>query len=157
ILREHLLSLGLAVEFGTEVTSIEDDPDGVRVTLDNGGRTETVTAPYLLGAGGGHSITRHSMHEHLTGETYYGQYFVADARVRLPCPPECGRLVVGPTGFVLLSPLPDDRWLIFVNCDAAEIQSELPTAAELGALLNARTGVDVGLGDLRWISQFKMH
>src|SRR5208282_5371991 len=56
ILREHLLSLGLAVEFGTEVTSIEDDPDGVRVTLDNGGRTETVTAPYLLGAGGGHSI-----------------------------------------------------------------------------------------------------
>jgi 2-polyprenyl-6-methoxyphenol hydroxylase-like FAD-dependent oxidoreductase len=64
---------------------------------------------------------------------------------------------VGPTGFVLLSPLPDSRWLIFVNCDEAETQSELPTAAELGALLNAWTGVDVGLGDLRWISQFKMH
>jgi 2-polyprenyl-6-methoxyphenol hydroxylase-like FAD-dependent oxidoreductase len=137
------------VEFGTEVTSIEDDPDGVRVTLDTGGRTETVTAAYLLGAGGGHSITRHSMHEHLTGETYEGQYFVADAKVRLACAPECGRLVVGPTGFVLLSPLPDDRWLIFVNCDEAETQGELPTAAELGALLNARTGVDVGLDDLR--------
>ena len=33
ILREHLQSLGLEVEFGTEVTSIEDDPDGVRLTL----------------------------------------------------------------------------------------------------------------------------
>ena len=145
------------MEFGTEVTSIEDDPDGVRVALDTGGQTETVTAAYLLGAGGGHSITRHSMHEHLTGETYYGRYLVADAKVRLACAPECGRLVVGPTGFVVLSPLPDSRWLIFVNCDEAQTQSEPPTAAELGALLNARTGVDVGLGDLRWVSQFKMH
>jgi 2-polyprenyl-6-methoxyphenol hydroxylase-like FAD-dependent oxidoreductase len=97
------------------------------------------------------------MHEHLTGETYYGQYLVADAKVRLHCPSECGRLIVGPTGFVLLLPLPDDRWLIFVNRDEAETQSELPTAAELGALLNARTCVDVGLNDLRWVSQFKMH
>ena len=157
ILREHLESLDLKVEFGTEVTSIEDDPDGVRVTLDTGGRLETVTAAYVLGAGGGHSITRHSMHEHLTGETYYGQYLVADAKVRLACPPECGRLVMGPTGFVLLSPLPDERWLIFVNCDEAETQNELPTAVELGALLNAQTGVDVGLNDLRWVSPFKMH
>jgi hypothetical protein len=29
------------------VTSIEDDPDGVRVTLDTGGPTETVTAAYV--------------------------------------------------------------------------------------------------------------
>jgi len=157
ILREHLDRSGLQVEFGTEVTAIEDDPDGVRVTLATGGRTETITAAYLLGAGGGHSITRHSMHEHLTGETYYGQYLVADAKVHLPCPPECGRLIVGPSGFVLLSPLPDERWLIFVNRDEAETESELPTAAELGALLNARTGVDLGLSDLRWVSQFKMH
>jgi 2-polyprenyl-6-methoxyphenol hydroxylase-like FAD-dependent oxidoreductase len=157
ILREHLDSFGFKVEFGTEVTSIQDDPDGVRVTLNTGQRTETVTAAYLLGAGGGHSITRHSMHEHLLGETYYGRYLVADAKVRLACAPECARLVVGPTGFVVLSPLPDSRWLIFVNCDEAETQSELPTAAELGALLNTRAGVDVGLGDLRWVSQFKMH
>ena len=150
-------SLGLEIEFGTEVKSIEDDPDGVRVTLDAGGRTETVTAAYVLGAGGGHSVTRHSMQEHLAGETYDGRYFVADAKVRLPCPPECGRLIVGPTGFVLLSPLPDDRWLIFVNRDEADTRRELPTAAELGALLDARTGVDVGLSDLRWVSHFKMH
>ncbi len=157
ILRDHLDGLGVAVEFGAEVTSIEDDPDGVRVTLDTGGRIETVTAAYLLGAGGGHSVTRRSMNGHLTGETYYGQYLVADARVRLACPPECGRLIAGPTGFVLLSPLPDDRWLIFVNHDEPEAQGELPTAAELGALLDARTGVDIGLSDLQWVSQFKMH
>ena len=157
ILREHLERLGLEVELGTEVTSIEDAPDGLRVTLDTGGRTETVSAAYVLGAGGGHSITRHSMQEHLTGETYDGRYFAADAKVRLPCPSECGRLVIGPAGFVLLSPLPDDRWLIFVNRDEADTRRELPTEAELGALLNARIGTDVGLNDLRWVSPFNMH
>jgi 2-polyprenyl-6-methoxyphenol hydroxylase-like FAD-dependent oxidoreductase len=67
ILREHLQSHGLEIEFCTEVTSIEDDPAGLRVTLATGGQTEVVTAAYVLGAGGGHSVTRHSMQEHLDG------------------------------------------------------------------------------------------
>ena len=67
ILRDHLSSLGLEIEFGTEVTSIDADPGAVRVVLESGGRRETVTAAYVLGAGGGHSVTRHSMHEHLDG------------------------------------------------------------------------------------------
>jgi 2-polyprenyl-6-methoxyphenol hydroxylase-like FAD-dependent oxidoreductase len=157
ILREHLERLGLEIEFGTEVKSIEEDPAGLSVTLDAGGRTEVVTAAYVLGAGGGHSVTRHSMHEHLDGATYGGQYIVADVKVRLPCPPECARVIVGPTGFGLFAPLPDDRWLIFVNRDEADTRSEPPTTAELGALLNARIGVDIGLSDLQWVSYFKMH
>lgn len=112
ILREHLAGLGLEIEFGTGVTSIEDAPDGIHVTLDRGGCTEAITAAYVLGAGGAHSVTRRSMDEHLAGETYDGRYFVADAKVRLAGPPECGRLIVGPTGFVLLSPLLDQRLLI---------------------------------------------
>ena len=136
---------------------IEDDPAGLRVALHAGGRTEIVTVAYVLGAGGGHSVTRHSMQEHLAGETYGGRYVVADVKVSLPCPPECGRVIVGPTGFGLFSPLPDDRWLIFVNCDDADTRRELPTSVELSALLNARIGVEVGLSDLRWVSHFKMH
>ena len=49
ILREHLASLGLEIEFGTEVKLIEDDPAGLRVTLDAGGRTEVVTAALRAG------------------------------------------------------------------------------------------------------------
>jgi 2-polyprenyl-6-methoxyphenol hydroxylase-like FAD-dependent oxidoreductase len=157
ILREHLAGLGVAIEYGTEVTSIEDRPDGLHVTLEAGGQTEKLTAAYVLGAGGAHSVTRHSMQEHLEGETYDGRYIVADAKIEMPCPPESGRVVVGPTGFVLFSPLPDDRWLIFVNRDETDIRPEVPTADDLGALLNARVGADVGLHDLRWASYFKMH
>lgn len=157
ILRAHLRDRGIEVEFGVEVTSIEQDAEGVRVTLDAGAGTETVNVAYLLGAGGSRSITRRSMQEELAGETYDGRYFVADAKVHLPCPPETGRLVVAATGFVLLSPLPDDRWLIFVNRDETDVGPALPTAAELGALLESRIGAEVGLSDLRWVSPFRMH
>jgi 6-methylpretetramide 4-monooxygenase / 4-hydroxy-6-methylpretetramide 12a-monooxygenase len=157
ILRERLERLGVAIEHGTEVKSIEDDPEGLRVTLDASGRSETFTAAYVLGAGGAHSVTRHSMQEHLEGDTYDGRYIVADVKLGLPSQPETGRVVVGSTGFVLISPLPEDRWLIFVNRDEADARRVLPTPDELGALLSARIGGDVGLHDLRWVSYFKMH
>jgi 2-polyprenyl-6-methoxyphenol hydroxylase-like FAD-dependent oxidoreductase len=157
ILRDHLHSLGVVIEYGTEVKSIEDGPRGLRITLESAGRTESFAAAYVLGAGGAHSVTRHSMQEHLGGETYDGRFIVADAKVRLPCPPESGRVIVGPTGSGLFSPLPGDRWLIFVNRDEADTRSELPTVAELGALLNVRVGVDLAMHDLRWVSYFKMH
>ena len=157
ILRDHLESLGVKIEYGTEVKSIEDDPAGLRVMLDAGGRSEVFTAAYVLGAGGAHGVTRHSMQEHLEGETYDGRYIVADLKLELPYPRERGRVVVGPTGFVLVSPLPDDRWLIFVNRDQADTRPALPTPDELDALLGARVGVDVGVHDLRWVSYFKMH
>ncbi|HSI41357.1 MAG TPA: FAD-dependent monooxygenase [Xanthobacteraceae bacterium] len=157
ILRDHLESLGVRIEFGTDVTAIEDDQDGLRVTLNADGETQVMTAAYILGAGGAHSVTRHSMQEHLAGGTYDGRYIVADVKLRLPCPPECGRVIVGPAGLALLSPLPDQRWLIFVDRDAADTRPELPVAAELSAALDARAGVDAGLHDLRWVSYFKMH
>jgi 2-polyprenyl-6-methoxyphenol hydroxylase-like FAD-dependent oxidoreductase len=157
ILREHLERNGVAIEYGVDVTAIEEDPEGLRVTLDRDGRTETLRASYVLGAGGGRSVTRHSMHEHLAGETYGGRYIVADVTLRLPCPPETARIIVGPSGFGLFSPLPEERWLIFVNRDEGDTRDERPNEAELGALLRRRIGLETGLCDLRWASYFKMH
>jgi 2-polyprenyl-6-methoxyphenol hydroxylase-like FAD-dependent oxidoreductase len=157
ILRDHLQSIGIDVEYGTEVKSIENEPAGLRVTLENSGRTEDFITAYVLGAGGAHSVTRHSMQEHLDGETYDGRFIVADAKNSLSCPPECSRVIVGPSGFGLFSPLPGDRRLIFVNRNETDTRPELPTADELGALLDARVGAEVGLHDLRWVSYFKMH
>jgi 2-polyprenyl-6-methoxyphenol hydroxylase-like FAD-dependent oxidoreductase len=157
ILRDHLAERGVKVEYGAEVTAINPDPEIVQVTLDIGGRTEVVKSRYILGAGGARSITRHSMQEHLVGETYGGQYVVGDVKLGLAIPQETARIFVGPIGFVLCAPLPEDRWLIFVSRDMADRRSDLPSAAELGAMVNARVSADVGLSDLRWVSYFKMH
>ncbi|CAH1651584.1 MULTISPECIES: FAD-dependent monooxygenase [unclassified Chelatococcus] len=157
ILREHLAREGITVEYGIDVESIDEQPTGVQVTLEIDGRTETLDAAYVLGAGGGHSVTRHAMGQQLVGETYDGRYIVADVALRLSTPPGHGRVIVGPDGFVLVSPLPDHRWLIFVNRDDDDLRDALPAEAELSALVNARIGADAGLHDLRWASYFRMH
>src|SRR5579871_3410479 len=97
------------------------------------------------------------MHERLDGETYGGRYIVADVKLTLPAPAGRGRVVVGPKGFVLMSPLPEGRWLIFVNRDDDDRRVEPSSAAELAALLDRRVGTGVGLSDLRWTSYFQMH
>jgi 2-polyprenyl-6-methoxyphenol hydroxylase-like FAD-dependent oxidoreductase len=156
-LRGHLAGQGVEVEFGVEATSVGADGDGVTMSLDGGGRKEIVRADYLIGADGGHSVSRHSMQEHLDGETYGGRFIVADAKLTLSTPPGRGRVVIGPKGFVLLSPLPEGRMLIFVNRDEGDQRVEPSSMAELAALLNERIGTDVGLSDLRWTSYFQMH
>jgi 2-polyprenyl-6-methoxyphenol hydroxylase-like FAD-dependent oxidoreductase len=134
ILRDHLESLGVEIEYGTEVKSIEDDPAGLRVTLKAAGRTESLTTAYVLGAGGARSVTRYSMQEHLDGETYDGRFIVADVKIRLPWPPECGRIIVGATGFGLFSPLPDNRWLIFVNRNETDVGPRTSDCRRVGSL-----------------------
>ena len=58
---------------------------------------------------------------------------------------------------MLLSPLPEARWLIFVNRDEDDQGGKAAAAAELAALLKARIGGDVGLEDLRWVSEVPTH
>jgi 2-polyprenyl-6-methoxyphenol hydroxylase-like FAD-dependent oxidoreductase len=122
ILRAHLAERGVKIEFGAEVVAIDADPETLRVTLRSGDRTEVVKPRYLLGAGGAHDITRHSIHEHLVGQTYGGEYVVADVKVHLAIPPETARVIVGMSGFVLFAPLPEGRWLIFVSRDPDDRQ-----------------------------------
>lgn len=157
ILRDRLASQGLAIEFGVEVKGIETAADGLEVTLDHGGRTEVARPAYLIGAGGAHGPTRHAMLEHLDGETYTGGYIVADVRLGFVCPPGRARVAIGRDGFVLFAPLPEGRWLIFVNRELADERPDPPAGADLARMVNARVGVDIGLDDLRWISYFKMH
>ncbi|PPQ65695.1 hypothetical protein CVT24_012113 [Panaeolus cyanescens] len=72
ILREYLEELGTVVEHGTELQSFTQTGDGVQVTLvnhANGGSTETVKVPWLVGADGAHSVVRKGLGLEFLGET----------------------------------------------------------------------------------------
>src|SRR5262245_26678864 len=62
ILEEHLISLGGIVERSVTATKVEADRDDLTVELTHSdGKTEIVRPAVVVGAGGAHSITRHSM------------------------------------------------------------------------------------------------
>ncbi|MFL5335686.1 MAG: FAD-dependent monooxygenase [Geminicoccaceae bacterium] len=156
ILTAHLEELGGQVERGIEVVAVEEAADGLRVALHHAsGEAENISVQYLLGAGGAHSITRSSMHSVLDGATYGGQFVVADARAKLPSKPEEAKIHFGPVGLVLMAPLPDERWIMFVNVDGST--DTAPGERELAALVDQRVGRDAGIHDVNWTSCFRMH
>ncbi|MEW9553723.1 FAD-dependent monooxygenase [Nonomuraea sp. NPDC050783] len=80
ILRDRLAELGHRVEFGAEVTGLEQDADGVTAVLATG---ERVRSAYLVGADGGRSTVRKRLGVPFRGETYDSErMLLADIRTR---------------------------------------------------------------------------
>lgn len=155
ILEEHLVSLGGHVERGVTATKVESDSQGVSVELTHAdGTVETVWPQFVVGAGGAHSITRHSMSEPLAGTTYRGNFLVADVAVPAPFPRNEAGVICGPNGFLLLAPLPGGRWITFQDL---EEDVHAVTAEEVLARVTARLGSQYRPTDLAWFAPFRMH
>ena len=161
ILAERLIELGGAVERGVAAVSIEPRDDGVLVGLERAdGELETAEAAWVIGAGGAHSLTRSSMDETLEGETYPGVALVGDVRVSCGLPRDGSALVVTPAGYVLLAPLPDERWITFVGDLQPEEAERLASDTSLDAMaatMKRRIASDIQVEDVAWASQFRMH
>jgi 6-methylpretetramide 4-monooxygenase / 4-hydroxy-6-methylpretetramide 12a-monooxygenase len=155
ILEAHLASLGGVVERGVTATKVESETDGVVVELAHAdGGTETVRPRIVIGAGGAHSITRHSMSEPLEGATYRGHFLVADIAMRGPFPRDEAGVICGPDGLLLLAPLPGGRWISFQDL---EEDVETVSAEDVVARVEARLGEKHRPADVAWCTPFRMH
>jgi len=154
LLEEHLVSLGGKVERGVTATNINADDDRVLVELTHAdGRIETVEPRFLLGAGGAHSVTRHSMREPLAGLTYRGNFLVADIEMVGPFPRDEAGVVCSPEGLLLLAPLPHGHWISFQDL---EEDVESVTAEEVIARVEKRLDGKHRPTDVSWFSPFRM-
>jgi 2-polyprenyl-6-methoxyphenol hydroxylase-like FAD-dependent oxidoreductase len=155
ILEAHLASLGGAVERGITATKVESDGGDVSVELVHAdGSVETVHPDVVIGAGGAHSVTRHSMSEHLEGSTYQGHFLVADIAMEAPVPRNQGNFFCGPDGMMHLAPLPGGRWLTFQDLEE-EVQAV--SAEEVVARTEVRIGGRSRPTEVAWFSPFRMH
>jgi 6-methylpretetramide 4-monooxygenase / 4-hydroxy-6-methylpretetramide 12a-monooxygenase len=155
ILEDHLVSLGGVVERGVTATNIETDADGVSIELVHAdGTTETVRPPVVIGAGGAHSVTRHSMSEPLEGTTYRGNFLVADIAMPSPFPRDEAGVICTSNGLILLAPLPDGRWISFQDL---EDDIESVSAEDVVARVEQRLGAKYRPTDVSWHAPFRMH
>jgi 2-polyprenyl-6-methoxyphenol hydroxylase-like FAD-dependent oxidoreductase len=155
ILEAHLASLGGRVERGVTAGPAEVAADVLTVDLTHAdGRIETVRPRFVIGAGGAHSVTRHSMSEPFDGATYRGHFLVADIAMDGPFPPGEAGVLCGPEGLLLLAPLPGGRWITFQDL---EEDVEAVSAEEVVARVEARLGGKHRPTDVAWLSPFRMH
>jgi 2-polyprenyl-6-methoxyphenol hydroxylase-like FAD-dependent oxidoreductase len=162
ILADRLAELGGTVERGVSVVSVQEHDGGLRVGLRRAGEPPAMAETgWVIGAGGARSVTRGSMEEDLSGTTYPGPALVADVRVTCGLPRDGAALVGSPEGYVLLAPLPGDRWISFVgDLDEAEAQrldgdrSRAVVAAAIGRRIPAAL---LRVDDVAWAAPFRMH
>ena len=155
ILEAHLVSLGGAVERGVTATKVETEADGVLVELTHAdGSAETVRPRVVIGAGGAHSLTRHSMSKPFEGATYRGHFLVADIAMQSPFPQGEAGVICGPNGLLLLAPLPGGRWITFQDL---EEDVETVSAEEVTARIQLRLGGKFRPTDVAWFAPFRMH
>jgi 6-methylpretetramide 4-monooxygenase / 4-hydroxy-6-methylpretetramide 12a-monooxygenase len=162
ILADRLAELGGTVERGVSVVSLDEKDDGVEVTLENAdGTIEHFRTDWVIGAGGAHSVTRESMTtDDLAGSTYPGTALVADIGVSCGLPRDGSALIASPQGYVLLAPMPDERWLTFIgDLGESEIRAvpEDPPRDAVAAAMGRRIPAEiVGVNDVAWVSTFRM-
>jgi 2-polyprenyl-6-methoxyphenol hydroxylase-like FAD-dependent oxidoreductase len=154
-LRLRLAEFGGAVEFGTALDSFEQSDDGVSAVVGTGGETETVTARWLVGCDGGHSVVRKQAGIAFEGETRDEvRMIVADVQVD-GLDRDAWPMWRHADGLCSLCPLP--------STDAFQYQAVIapgqhpePSRANMQSILERRTGrTDIRLHEPEWSSLWR--
>lgn len=97
ILRDRLATLDLPIERGTSLSRFDQDDTEVTAVLAGPDGEEIVTARYLVGCDGAHSITRKTLGLTFEGAAFEEQYMLGDVEVDWVQPPGYGVRVMHQT------------------------------------------------------------
>jgi 6-methylpretetramide 4-monooxygenase / 4-hydroxy-6-methylpretetramide 12a-monooxygenase len=162
ILAGRLAELGGSVDRDVTVLSLAERDDSVLAELEEAdGTRRSASVAWVIGAGGAHSLTRRSMAESLAGSTYPSTALVGDVQVSCALPRDGSALIASPAGYVLLAPLPDDRWLTFVGdldeAEAAALTND-HSPGQVAAAIDRRIPASrLQLTGVAWAATFHMH
>jgi putative polyketide hydroxylase len=149
VLLRHLERLGRAeVRFGTELVGLDQDPDGVTVTVRERatGAERTARAAYVVGADGAHSAVRRLLGLAMDGPDHLSEQL--SVLFEAPLAEVVGGRRHGiyfiqhpQAGGVLLPNGPGDRWLYGRDWDQGHERLEDYTDARLTGLIRTAAGV----------------
>lgn len=157
ILAERLTELGGRVCRPYEVRDLQQDTDGVTVTVGGPGLpSRPIRARYVVGADGMHSVVRERAGIGFSGDAYEQSFVLADVRMRWALDANEVMLFFSPEGLVVVAPLPGGRHRIVATMDDAP---EQPGLADVQRLLDSRGPVTgaAQVHEIVWGSRFRVH
>lgn len=156
VLAERIAELGGTIVRGVTAESIEQVPDGARVTVSQNGEQRVISAKWVVGGDGMHSLVRRAAGVEFEGASYAESFVLADVHLdRAPAPEEVS-LFFSPDGVVVVAPLPNGTYRIVATLNDAP---ERPAVADIQALLDSRgpTHRRSRVLDVTWSSRFRLH
>jgi 2-polyprenyl-6-methoxyphenol hydroxylase-like FAD-dependent oxidoreductase len=159
ILGEHLRNWGMAVRWNTELTAISQEPDHVKVTLEQpDGSTRRIQAAYVAGCDGGRSAVRELSGIKFPGAPYEHVFFVADTEATGRMVPDELNAYLWRDGFHLFFPMRGkDRWRVIGILPKKFRGRDDVTFEELSPDLRQQAGADLNLKECRWFSTYRIH
>ena len=159
VLAERLAELGGTVERELEAESVQAVPGGYRVGGHHAdGIPFAVTARFVVGADGAHSMVRSAMGLDFPGETYQQQFLLADiALTGRPCADNEAVICTSPRGVVVVGRIPNGTYRLVATMPPGARIPQHPDRAQIGRLLTER-GIDAEpAADPVWASRFRVH
>jgi 2-polyprenyl-6-methoxyphenol hydroxylase-like FAD-dependent oxidoreductase len=170
LLTEHLNSLGCEVERGTELLSFENTKDGVTAQLRHkSGATQSVSARWLIGCDGAHSVVRKGMKVAFEGDTVGLDFFLGDFELAGPdVPGDELRIHLRHGEVVFIGRLSDKLLRVIVTMQRAagalpaNRESDLPAAGRQPTLADFqaaidRTGAQITVKSSVWMTPFHIN
>ena len=164
ILRDRLTELGGTIHWGSEVTDLQQDNDGVTATVETtagpGTGSRTVRARYAVGADGGRSTVRALAGIHMHGTSLTDQrWHLGDVRVT-GLSRHCQHLWTSKEhGLLSLFPMPGtDLWQFQASIPADQAQPEEPSLELFRRIFAERAGAPGAvIQDVEWLSLYRIN
>lgn len=152
LLLERLEELGGSVQRPRSVTAIDQDPDGVTATFEDG---DVIRARYVVGADGIRSIVRRQAGIDFEGNVYDESFVLADVKLTGDAPHDQVILYWATAGLTVVAPLPDGTYRIVAPVADAP---EAPSAEFVQQILDTRVGANrLEVTAVIWGSRFRVH
>jgi len=165
LLRTRIAELGGVVEQGTELTGLTEGPDAVTVTVrcpqnKHPGQTQTITAGYVVGCDGAHSVVRRELGLTFHGHPYPQDWLLADVLMDWDLREDAMHAFFRPDGLpVIFFPMRGHRWRLTLPFagDRGDRHRQAPTLEEIQELTDQRAPRPVAVSDPTWLANFRCH
>ncbi|QKJ31276.1 FAD-dependent monooxygenase [Mucilaginibacter mali] len=147
------------VYWDTTLTHITQTTDKATATLEANGKTQTLTADWVIGADGAHSPVRKSLNIPFNGDTYKSLFYLIDGKLADRYDIDLIRVFLSTKGLAGFFPMPQEGYYRIignlpdgVNEDGSELELNdvLPS-------LSAIVGRGISVEECRWLITYKLH
>jgi 2-polyprenyl-6-methoxyphenol hydroxylase-like FAD-dependent oxidoreductase len=159
ILGAHLEQFGIAVQWSTELVSLEQQPSSVVATLKKpDGSFEKVRAQYVAGCDGGRSSVRELNGIGFPGAPYEHVFFVADTVATGSMRPAELNVYLWRNGFHLFFPMVGaNRWRVIGILPASLNGKTDLKFKDVMPHITQEAGADLEFKSCSWFSTYKIH
>ncbi|HEX8865160.1 MAG TPA: FAD-dependent monooxygenase [Lentzea sp.] len=155
VLEQHAVALGAEIRRGAAVTGLEQDDDGVTVSLASSLADERIRARYLVGCDGARSTVRKLLGVGFPGEPSRNDMLMGELAASAPQDEIAAKMaeIRATSPAFSFGPFGDGVYRAVVPC-AAVSDDRTPTLDDFKQELRRLAGTDFGVHSPRWMSRF---